>query len=264
MAESTSSTEKHYYLAIDLERGGWRMPDHQLVAIGMALVDQDANVVEKHRFCAPFDVEKFDRATLVEFWQDEAKNPGIGELLKTFREEGEKCGSIEAAIRAFVVEYDRITTQHKHIQLISNNSESDIGILNHYMFKYTDRRPLGYYGGVDRLRIVRAIGTFYHMVAGVEHRYSNDSCKAVALKRLGIERATDTCHDHAPENDAADMAVNYVRALNAWYERESRVERAVKKARKVLVDQQQQQQQQDVLTASSFCSFHALEPESDD
>lgn len=55
-----------------------------------------------------------------------------------------------------------------------------------------------------------------------------------ALKRLGVEKSTTTCHDHAPENDAADMTVNYVRAMNAAYAREERIGRALKKARVAL------------------------------
>lgn len=249
----SSAAEKHYYLALDIETGGPRQPEHQLVSIGVAVVDQDETVVEKHRFPVPFDIEKFDRATLAEFWQNEEKNPGITEYLKQFHAEGAAMPSMKAAIQAFVDAYDRITSQYKNIQLVSDYPEFDIGILNQCVGEHTDRLPLGFYGGKKYPRIARAIGTFYHTHAGAEHRYSQFANKNDALKRLGVEKASETCHDHAPENDAADMAVNYVRAMNAWYRRESETEQALKKARTT----------DDVLTASSFCSFQALESESD-
>ena len=225
---------KRYYLALDIETGGMRQPEHQLVSIGMSLVDDRGNVIERQRFAVPFDIEKFDPATLTEFWQNEEKNPGITKLLETFHAEGAAMPSKKAAIQAFVDAYDRITSQYPDVQLVSDFPEFDFGTLNQYVYDYTKRTSLNIYGGVKHPRIARAIGTFYHAHAGAEHRYSHYANAKHALKRLGVEKSTTTCHDHAPENDAADMTVNYVRAMNAAYAREERIGRALKKARVAL------------------------------
>ena len=129
-ANAAGAVANRYYLALDIETGGPRQPEHQLVSIGMALVDDRGNVIERQRFAVPFDIEQFDRATLTEFWQNEEKNPGITKLLETFHAEGAAMPSKKAAIQAFVDAYDRITSQYPDAQLVSDYPEFDIGILN--------------------------------------------------------------------------------------------------------------------------------------
>lgn len=229
-------------MALDIEMGGPIMTLHPLVSIGWAVCDHHGTVVEKRRFPVPFSIDDFDEVCLREFWQNEKDNPGITQMLHMFYEEGRQFASIADAIRVFANAFDDITTQkYRHLTLVSDFPEFDIGILNYYVGRYANRLPLNFYGQHNnRPRIVRAIGTFYHSQSGVKNRYKMSSCRDEAIQRLKqlsrksftstitpspehhhqrltTTTTTTTIHDHCPENDAEDMVVRYVHALQLFY-----------------------------------------------
>lgn len=219
---------KHYYMALDIEMGGPIMTVHPLVAIGWAICDQHGTVVEKRRFPVPFSICDFDENCLRGFWQNEKDHPGISQLLHTFHEEGQQFTSVGDAIRVFVKAFDDVTQKYRNLTLVSDFPEFDIGILNYYVGKYARRRLLNYYGKHDtRPCASRSIGTFYHSQSGVKNRYKTSPCRDEATRRLKqLSRKSythtstpdlNTRYDHCPENDAEDMVVRYVHALQLFY-----------------------------------------------
>ena len=196
------------YLGFDVETTGQYLGRNAMVALGMKLLDDEMNELDHCSVCLKEDGREREQRCMDEFWANHEAR---------FKEICEKAVDPQIAM-GIVVDW-LVDVEKKYdgqLVLVTDNPGFDVAWINYYLSMYT-KRPTLYYGLSKKTN-----GDAFVYEYEYRRIWDTDSVFHGALiarkgeviewgleKELNVQNAKWS-NTHNPEEDAANIAANYV------------------------------------------------------
>lgn len=176
-----------FICAIDIETSGPNLIKNAILSIGYCIGDIYGNIHIKERIDLKMPEEcGFDKQCYDEFWINHL------EKLKIFKN---SALDPQEGIKQFT---DTLDSFGNELIIISDNPSFDIGFINYYICKYSNRKPLNYDNHNNYRPIYDTDGyTRGRLHIDYDYIWTSDT---YAMRTLGINVLANP--DHMPENDA--------------------------------------------------------------
>ncbi len=191
------------YLAMDIETTGQYLGRNAMIAVGMVVMDDEMNILKNFTVCLKENGKEREERCMKEFWE---KQPA--ELFSNIIKNG-----IDPQIAMnMLVEWllDVEMTYGDRLVVVSDNPAFDVAWINYYLATYTVR-PMLYNGWNDQkqeyeYRRIWDTDSAFHGALVIQ---KGEIVEWGLEKELHVQNEKWN-NSHVPEEDASNIAANYI------------------------------------------------------